>query len=248
MDCRQASAPVEHAICSDRQLRAADAAMGDAYARLLKTANDADIRTMLIDGQKRWLAQRDRLFDRRLASADKDRQRTVMLSAMQDRTQALAERPLVAIAQGQRKFAARYTGGPFAGFETSCDFLPVQESYVYGCFARRQYQHNDRVCVVDAYWATGSVYEKRFVADVVDGKPKVIATCSVGGFEGETVCPGSPGDRPRWNTRPKDTVLTPSLPKIDAEVGPDEDGPWLRACLTDLTYPLRDPSHDSSRK
>jgi len=125
MDCRQASAPVERAICGDSQLRAADAAMGTAYTKLLKAADDAAIRTMLVTSQKRWLAERDRFFDRRLASADKDTQRAAMLSAIRDRTRVLAEqssspqqRPtLIVIAQEQRKFAGRYTGGPFAGFE-----------------------------------------------------------------------------------------------------------------------------------
>lgn len=261
MDCRQASAPIERAICGDSQLRAADAAMGAAYATLLKAADDADVRTMLVASQKRWLVERDRLFDRRLASAGKDTQRAAMLSAIRDRTRVLAEqssspppRPAqIAIALGQRKFAARYTGGPFAGFETRCDFLPMQDSYVYGCFASRQYQNNSRVCTLDQYWATGRVYEKRSVADIVDGRPKVIATCSVDGVEGDSACPdtgNSSGESRRWNTQPQGTAPSPrpSLPKIDAEAGPDDDAPWLHACLTDRHYPLAGPSGDGSRK
>ena len=186
--------------------------MGEAYEKLLQAADDdADIRAMLVDSQKRWLAERDRLFDRRLASADKDAQRAIMLSAIQDRTRVLTEpsgsppqQPaLIIIAQEQRKFTGRYTGGSFAGFDTSCEFLPVQDSYVYGCFGSRQYQNYSRVCTVSRYWATGRVYEKRSVAEITDDKARVIATCSVDGVEGDTTCPGGSGEDRRWDTLPK---------------------------------------------
>ncbi len=258
MDCKQASAPVERAICDDRQLEAADVAMGEAYEKLLHAADDdTDIRTMLIDSQKRWLAERAKLFDRRLATADKDAQRAIMLAAIQDRTRVLAEQSgspsqpsLITIAQGQRKFSSRYTGGSFAGLETGCEFLPAQDSYVYGCFGSRQYQNYSRVCTLSRYWATGRIYEKRSVAEITDDKARVIATCSVDGAEGDTTCPGGSGEDRRWDTLPKADAAAPvpSLPKIDAEVGPDEDAPWLRACLTDRSYPLSDPTSDGSRK
>ncbi|TXL72167.1 DUF1311 domain-containing protein [Vineibacter terrae] len=259
MDCGQASAPAARAICGDQQLQAADAAMGEAYEKLLQAADDdADIRAMLVDSQKRWLAERDKLFDRRLASADKDAQRAIMLSAIQDRTRVLTEpsgsppqQPaLIVIAHGQRKFTARYTGGSFAGFDTSCEFLPVQDSYAYGCFASRQYQNYSRVCTASRYWATGRVHEKRSVAEISDDKARVIATCSVDGAEGDTTCPGGSGEDRRWDTLPKADAAAPmpSLPKIDAEAGPDEDAPWLRACLTDRSYPLSDPTSDGTRK
>ncbi|WP_329715426.1 lysozyme inhibitor LprI family protein [Vineibacter terrae] len=259
VDCKQASAPAVRAICGDPQLQAADAAMGEAYEKLLQAADDdADIRAMLVDSQKRWLAKRDRLFDRRLASADKDAQRAIMLSATQDRTRVLTEpsgsppqQPaLIIIAQEQRKFTGRYTGGSFAGFDTSCEFLPVQDSYVYGCFGSRQYQNYSRVCTVSRYWATGRVYEKRSVAEITDDKARVIATCSVDGVEGDTTCPGGSGEDRRWDTLPKADAPAPvsSLPKIDAEAGPDEDAPWLRTCLTDRSYPLSDPTSDGTRK
>jgi len=88
------------------------------------------------------------------------------------------------------------------------------------------------------------------VANVVDGKPKVIATCSVDGVEGDAACPdnGNPSDKSRrWNIQPKSASPQPSLPKIDAEAGPDDDAPWLRACLTDGRYPLADPTSDGRR-
>ncbi|HKU99591.1 MAG TPA: lysozyme inhibitor LprI family protein [Vineibacter sp.] len=255
LDCRQVSTPADRVICGDQQLRAANAAMDAAYEKLLKAADDdADIRAMVVDGQKRWLVERDKLFDRRLASAAPDAQHTTMLAALQDRTQVLSQQPgLVTIAQGQRKFAGRYTGGSFAGFETRCEFLPVQDSYVYGCFASRQYQNGSRICTLERYWATGRIYEKRSVAEIIDGKPRVIATCSVEGVEGDTTCPGSGNatdESGRWNTQPKGSAPspTPSLPKIDAEAGPDDDAPWLRACLTDRRYPLAAPASDGSRK
>ncbi|MGL4963867.1 MAG: lysozyme inhibitor LprI family protein [Inquilinus sp.] len=264
-DCRKASTAIEHAICDDPGLKAADVAMGQAYGRILKAATgDAEIREMLVASQKRWLAARDL----RLAGPDDDEDGTAwqgrLLKAVQDRTARLKMRSgtdpkqfdLIATAEAQRRFAARFSGGPFARFRTGCDFLPSDgrsaAADVYGCFATRFYQNKDRICGVSEDWASGAVYETHSVADVVDGKPKTVATCSVEGAAGEPPCPD--GDRDgaaRWNLQPKadDATSAGSLPRIDAEAGGlDDDAPWLQACLTDGRYPLADPTGDGSVK
>jgi hypothetical protein len=150
----------------------------------------------------------------------------------------------------------RFTGGAFAGFATDCEFLPgSRESWAdhYGCFATRSYQNYNRVCSVSEDWATYSVYETRTVADVVDGKLKTVATCSVGGFSGDSACPDGSDTEARWNLQPKadksGASAAPSPLKVDAEAGgAEDDQPWLRACLTDTGYPAADPASDGSRK
>ena len=267
LDCGKASTRLEHAICGDKTLKAADAAMGQAYAQILKAAaGDAEIRDMLVAGQKRWLAARDQ----RLAGPEEDEDdaawRARLLKAMRDRADALGQRSrtdpkqfdLIAMAEAQRRFAAQFTGGPFAGYRTDCDFLPEDGRSaapdVYGCFAARFYQNRDRVCGVAEDWASGSVSETHSVAEVVNGKLKPVATCTVGGTGGEPPCPDEDREAgAAWNLQPKaDAAASPAspLPRIDAEAGggPGDDAPWLRACLTDKSFPLADPTGDGSGK
>jgi uncharacterized protein YecT (DUF1311 family) len=267
IDCGKASTAIEHAICDTRSLKAADAALGQAYAQILKAADgDAEIHAMLVASQKRWLAARDEAFadPKDEHWDDENPWREKLLQAIRSRTEDLGKKSaadpkqfdLVARALQQRQFAARFTGGPFAGFATGCEFLPgSRESWAdhYGCFATRSYQNNNRVCSVSEDWATYSVYETRTVADVVDGKLKTVATCSVGGFGEESACPDGSDTAARWNLQPKadesGASAAPSPLKVDAEAGgAEDDQPWLRACLTDTGYPAADPASDGSRK
>lgn len=264
LDCGKASTRLERAICGDKRLKAADAAMGQAYSQILKAAaGDAEIHEMLVASQRRWLAARDR----RLAGPEEDEDDAAwharLLKAMRDRADALGERSrtdpkrfdLIATAEAQRRFAAQFTGGPFAGYSTDCDFLPSQglsgAPDTYGCFAARFYQNKDRVCSVAEDWASGSVYETHSVADVVDGRLKTVAICTVGSTGGQPACPDEDRDADaRWNVEPRGEAAARSLPQIDAEAGggPDDDAPWLRACLTDRSYPLADPASDGTPK
>lgn len=252
MDCKKASSSIEHLICADPRLVAADAAMGKAYSAALKTTNDEQIRTMLITSQRRWVAARDNRFGDLDNSVDgqtgegysKEDQRTIVLKAMQQRTRRLGDMSkatpkqpqLIQVALGERAFASHFTGGPFAGFDTSCDFLPQSGEYSYGCFGTRVYQNNARICSISQDWASGSVYETRAVADVVDGKAKLIATCKAD----QNDC--SPGDSAWSGTLDTDTQHayesrgTTALAKLDAEVD-TEEGEWLQSCLTDPHFP-----------
>jgi hypothetical protein len=253
-------------ICADTRLKQADAAMGVAYAHLLKATDDSEIRAMLVTSQRRWLAQRDA----ELGQLDQDQdannadRRQIVLDAIKSRTQYLSEPSqqdsklprLVSVALGQRKFASQFTGGPFAGFDTSCDFLPGSGTYSYGCFATHSYQNKTRVCSVREDWASGSVSETRMVADIANGRARTVATCSIGGGDADGVCPGANADGApgRWKTQgiPPDTAsMAPPAhpqPQLDADIGPDTDDPWLHACLTDTGYPMRDPTSDGESK
>lgn len=188
IDCKKAATGVEKLICADRGAVSADAALNRDYSALLKAAPDAEIRTMLVDGQKRWLAARDNALERLIESPDllpdgktpAQAARSLMLARsaqLKEKAKGSDTPALIARALEQRKFRAQFTGGPFAGFASSCDVLPPDYNN-YTCFATRHYQNKDRVCTIDEYWASGGVYTKRYVADVENGKPKVIASCS----------------------------------------------------------------------
>lgn len=254
IDCARASSPIEHMICGNSALLRADAAMGTAYAAILKAAPDPEIHAMLVTSQKRWIAARDDAFghldkvtDGRTGEGfSKAAQRSLVLRATQDRTKDLTamsdkdpkQLRLIQAALKQRRFAAQFIGGPFAGFDTSCGFLPSNggdPGYDYACFGTLQYQNSDRICGQTQDWATYRVYTSRTIADVVAGEPKLIATCKEDGcFDDEAHDTG-------WNTHPdaaSDGIVLPkSLRKLDAEVGDEEEEPWLKACLTDKHFP-----------
>lgn len=267
LDCGKASTKLERAVCGDKRLKAADAAMGQAYAQILKAAaGDAEIRDMLVAGQRRWVAARDqRLAGPEEEDEDEAAWHARLLKAMRDRADALGERSrtdpkrfdLIATAEAQRRFAAQFTGGPFAGYSTDCDFLPADgrsaSADIYGCFATRFYQNKDRVCGVTEDWASGSVSETHSIAEVVDGRLKTIAACSIGGTGGLPLCPDEDQEAEAgWTLQPNaDAAVAAAgpLPRIDAEAGGlDDDAPWLRACLTDPTYPKADPASDGTTK
>lgn len=186
-------------------------------------------------------------------------QRNAVLKAMQARTRELIEMSkgatvqprLIQVALNQRAFANRFTGGQFAGFQTSCDFLPHSDGYIYGCFGTQFYQHNTRVCSVSQDWASGSVYETRAVADVVVGKLKFIATCK--SEKGECLSGKSAASgQPQWNTMPgtldADVQRTYDQrgetvrDKLDAEVDAQDETQWLGACLADPGFPGANPA------
>jgi uncharacterized protein YecT (DUF1311 family) len=220
IDCRKASSTVEHLICGDRRLETADAAMGKAYAEILKVTDDPEIHTMLVNSQKRWLKTRDsqlgEVFPFIVENLDEPPGKAVvqrnLLVAIQDRTKGLSARSktdpkvprLIEIALGQRAFAAQYTGGPFAGISADCDFFPSTHvdagPYGYSCFASRSYQNKNRVCRVSEDWATYRIYDSGEIADVVDGKLKTVATCGNNG----PPCPAgdATGDRSDWDMHP----------------------------------------------
>lgn len=252
INCQKASTPSEKLICSDRKAEAADGELNRAYAAVLKQAPDEEIRKMLVDSQRRWIEARDQALNGLTDDSDalQDDQTPGGLAAdmILNRVAALKEirkgdklPAMIATALRQREFNKQFTGGPYAGFDVSCDILPPDYKY-YACFATRHYQNNDRICSVEEYWATGSVYVQRYVAKVVDNKPVPVASCSFNGNDAN--CPGSIADDAHWNTGPevhKVDYSSKPLPKVDGEVHDDDEYGWLKSCLSDASFPLSNP-------
>ncbi|WMD18181.1 lysozyme inhibitor LprI family protein [Achromobacter seleniivolatilans] len=247
IDCKKASSAAEKLICSDKKTVAADAELNRAYAAILKQAPDSEVRTMLVESQKRWVAARDRALDTLIntpdALSDDQSASDIARELIQNRTAEFKETQkksatpaIISRAIAQKQFQAQFTGGAFAGYSTSCDVLP--RDYVnYGCFAIRHYQNNDRVCSVDESWASGAVYTKRYVAKVVNGKPEAIASCS---FNSEDEACSDAEGKTKWNMspeQPKHVYTSEPLSKIDGEVFDSDDFAWVKTCLADPVYP-----------
>ncbi|KQQ55594.1 hypothetical protein ASF84_09635 [Pseudomonas sp. Leaf127] len=258
MDCARASAAIEHLICADSRLVTADAAMASAYASILRRTDDPEIRSVLLASQRRWMAARDQNFealrdgiDPRTGEPYTPQARShIVLKAIEARTrqlgriadQASARPELIQRAIDQRAFDAGFTGGRFAGSSVACEFVPQADAYAYGCFGTRFHQNNNRICSVSQDWASGDLYQTRAVAEVIDGKPKLIATCRPGI---QDCAEGSPG----WSTRSGDPdadtqrlydqVDKTPLARLDVELDdPQEfDDPWLTQCLTAPGFP-----------
>lgn len=248
INCTKAASAVEKLICSDKKTVAADADLNRAYQAILKQAPDEEIRAMLVASQKRWLQARDRALDRLLTDPeavpeDKTagaiaRELTENRAAQFRQARKGASTPtMIRIALEQRQFQSQFTGGAFAGYWTSCDVLPRDYEY-YSCFAIRHYQNQDRVCSVDESWASGAVYTKRYVANVVNGKPRVIASCSFS--SADEACASVGEVKAAWNRKPEApqyVYADQPLPKLDGEIDASDDADWVKACLTDPAYP-----------
>lgn len=247
INCAKAENAVDKLICSDKKAVAADADLNRAYQAILKAAPDDEIRAMLVASQKRWLAARDRALDRLLTDPesvpDDKSAREIARDVIQNRSAQFKEigkgsstPPIISRALEQRQFQSQFTGGDFAGYWTTCDVLPRDGDYA--CFATRHYQNNDRLCSVDESWASGTVYTKRYVANVVNGKPKVIASCS---FNDAAQACITLGDTPaKWNRQPEMpqyVYADKPLPKLDGEIDASDDADWVKACLTEPGFP-----------
>ena len=127
IDCRKVLTRVDSLICADASLMAADAALGAAYFKLLKSTGDKEIHDLLIVSRRRWLKARDEGDSTGAIDGDK----ALVLAETRDRTSALSAirgstgtPGLVEQLERQREFASHYTGGPFSGYETSCWSAP----------------------------------------------------------------------------------------------------------------------------
>lgn len=242
INCARAANPVEKRICSSASLRAADAAMGRAYTALLAAAPDREIRAMLVRSQRRWVAARND----GLASDFDDAPLPIetLRDAILDRTQQLEDRSgkgLIAEAEAQRRFLAKYTGGPFTGTDTNCFFAPnapESKTYSYVCTGALHVQNGSRVCSIGQDWATWRLYTHYGVSKVADGEAAPVAFCD--DHKGD--CSGSGFGKSGWGSAAAagDNFPSPAtgLPKLDAEgVWPlfDSDITWFNTCLTSPT-------------
>lgn len=249
IDCSKATDPIDVRICGNKGLKAADAAMGQAYSALLKTAPDADIRSMLVSSQRRWIAARNKGLTTNSEGAPLPV--SELQKAITERTSRLSDRSdkgLVVKAEAQRRFLAKYSGGNFSGFDTSCEFIPNdrdQTSFSYQCYGAMHVQNKDRVCTADTDWATWSMSEDYGVSTVQGDTVKPAALCN---DQSGNICDASKntdkGEDSNWKVNPEKDEHFPtpkmSLPKLDVEgIWPleDTDTAWFDQCLTSPTYP-----------
>ncbi|VWD24603.1 hypothetical protein BLA18112_05610 [Burkholderia lata] len=247
MDCAKAVQPIEKRICASAVLRAADTRMNSAYAGALKAAPDTAIRDMLVRSQRRWIdARNNRLgadYEGRPLAVDEVRK------AIDRRTAVLSDQSnkgLIARAQAERQWLAKYTGGPLTGFDANCDFIPDDASGAhvsYACFGAVHVQHHARVCSQSEDWATGAVYQYRSVSAADGGKVRPVAFCEAqahgsacdsGGKQSAWMRAGTSGDDNRAS------APVTGLPQLDAEMWPIGDGDdalWFDRCLKASVFP-----------
>ena len=214
IDCGKASSPSRTDLLQPRG-ESRDAGLNRAYAALMKQAPDDEIRAMLKDSQRRWLAARDGKLQDLIANIDAVPEGKTAGSVAADLISA--HRRADGARQGQQaaqadqhgagpaEFRQQFTGGPY---DVVCELLPPND--IYACFAISHYQNKDRVCTAEQYWATGSVYAQRYVAKVVDQKLVPVASCSYNGNDdncraaSRTRRAGTPVPRcaRRWAIRP----------------------------------------------
>ncbi|AXF20782.1 hypothetical protein CUJ89_09990 [Burkholderia pyrrocinia] len=247
MDCAKAVQSIEKRICTNPVLRAADARMNLAYAGALKVAPDTAIHNMLVRSQRRWIGARNNRLD-----ADYDGHPLAVdevRKAIDRRTAVLADQSgkgLIAQAQAERQWLAKYTGGPLTGFDANCDFIPDDASGAhvsYACFGAVHVQHRARVCSQSEDWATGAVYQYRSVSAADGGKMRPVAFCE--GQAHASACDNG-GAQSRWtragasggdNRAPAPPT---GLPQLDAEmwpIGDGDDAEWFERCLTAAKFP-----------
>lgn len=247
IDCSKATDPIDVRICGNTSLKAADAAMGQAYSALLKTAPDADVRSMLVNSQRRWIAARNE----RLSANSEGAALPVseLRKAITERTSRLSDRSdkgLVAQVAAQRRFLAKYSGGTFSGFDTGCEFIPNdrdQKSFSYQCYGAMHVQNKDRVCSANTDWATWSLSENYGVSTVQGDTAKPSAVCN---DQSGDICGAGKdkGGDSSWKLNPEKDEHFPSpkpnLAKLDVEgIWPLEetDATWFDQCLTSPIYP-----------
>ncbi len=242
IDCTKASDAIDKRICGDAGLKAADAAMGQAYSALLKSAPDAEVRSMLVNSQRRWVAARNEWF----SSNPGDHPLSVreLRKAITDRTSGLADRSdkgFVAQAEAQRRFLTKYTGGAFSGFDVSCEFIPddnKQKSFSYQCTGAVHVRNGDRVCSLSAEFASWALYQYYGVSTIAAEQAKPAAFC---GDQSGDICES--GKNGKWDLDPDPNhfpVPKRDLPKLDAEIDwplAESDATWFDRCLASPTYP-----------
>ena len=247
MNCAKAKEPAEKRICANASLLAADAKMNTAYTAILKAAPDAEIRAMLVRSQRRWIAARNKLLNGNWGDDSDGGGTPVPLAqirkAINERTRVLAdrsERGLIAVAQAQRRWLAKYTGGPLAGFRAECEFFPTSNRFTefnYGCTGAISVQHQARVCSWSEQWATYAGYDYYSVSTVEGG---LQAFCE--GFSNDCTNAKAPEGWRRIETvepHRQSDVPAPvaDQPKFDAEMFIDDHAQFFDACLTAPEYP-----------
>ncbi|TPM38607.1 lysozyme inhibitor LprI family protein [Mesorhizobium sp. B2-3-4] len=262
-DCAKASSDVEHQICGSKALRRADEDMSAAYTKLLRTLDDPEIHAALIESQRRWIKARDSGINdpATLEGSGTDDDSTppswadVLTRVTRERTSFLKKtaggKPaFVAGALAQRKALGPSGKGPWAGFSSSCYFIPDRQhpnDYTYNCFGSMSRQNGDRVCSESTDFASYTSQTTRIVADIVDGRAQARAKCGFG--NDVKTCPDETVDKAAadggWdmNAGKDDAPGKPEL-KLDPEASETvADAGWMDACLADKSFPAGASGH-----
>jgi uncharacterized protein YecT (DUF1311 family) len=253
LDCPKASHEAEKLICAFPEAKKADEAMSAAYFALLRRTPDPEFHEALIRSQRRWIEARSRGVPRIDGQEDEEPDDSkVLLKITRDRLDFLkGSRPIHTMEQ-QRKVASKESGGPFAGYEGPCGFMPPRFGHwEYACWIATHRQHKDRICSVGEEWATGHTTERRLVSVVTNREAKPVASCYTG-YAGHS-CPDPENIAidevsAHWNTNPQISVgdLGPpragNLWKYDPDGPPGFDEPWMQDCLFAPSYPRPEPS------
>jgi uncharacterized protein YecT (DUF1311 family) len=258
LDCVKASSKIEKLFCATPELKKADEAMGSAYFKLLHETVDPKFHEALIQSQRRWLKVRSDGPDRfGQAEGDKTDDRDILLQMTRDRLRFLQTGEPIRIMEAQRKATSGDSGGPFAGFRTSCVLQPPPyANWAFECWGSVHRQNTNRVCSSVKLWASGHSTEYRLVSVLEGGKPKQSAVCSTESSGDRPLCPGL-GDTPReradarWDTNFSGTLnfsadLDPGgLWEYDPDIGSEVvEEPWLNGCLTSSNFPPSKSSPD----
>jgi uncharacterized protein YecT (DUF1311 family) len=250
LDCAKASQPVEKLLCATAALRQADDEMSAAYFKLLRETGDPEFHALLIRSQRRWLAQRlggPQRFG--LAEGDKTDDRDVLLAMTRGRLDFLKSGTPIRTMEDQRRIASRGSGGRFAGYHASCQFLPPPYGdWRYGCWSTVYRQHHDRICSVAQTWASGHMTDYRLVSVVENGMPRAVASCSIGYASTDELCAepylsGESKSTAHWNTNPLVMDVSPipgteDLWRYDPDLVPEQyDQSWMNDCLFAPVFP-----------
>ncbi|QOZ49079.1 hypothetical protein XH89_34080 [Bradyrhizobium sp. CCBAU 53340] len=258
LDCAKASLKADKLICAFPEAKQADEEMSAAYFALLRRTTDPDFHEALIRSQRRWIEARSRGVPRIDGEQDEEPDdRKVLLKVTKDRLGFLKGNAPIRTMELQRKVASKDGGGPFAGYEGPCDFMPPRYGHwEYACWIATHRQHKDRVCSVGEEWTSGHTTERRLVSVVTNGEPKPVASCYTG-YAGHSCPEPDIGAAAHWDTNPQISAgdLAPpragSLWKYDPDGPAGYDEPWMQDCLLAPNYPpadLRRPESSSAGK
>ncbi|MGM4985390.1 MULTISPECIES: lysozyme inhibitor LprI family protein [Rhizobium] len=259
LDCANAKQPVDRLICNNPSLRKADTEMSKAYFDLLRSVKDPEIHQALVSSQQRWVGLRY-IEGSRLQPDERKQEINLLRDDTAQRTRNLAMKggvpessALVANAVAQQRYVSRFSGGPYSGYWTECDFIPSgEDSHDYECFGVKAIQNAARVCSDYTYWASGRYYDFSKVANVSNGKLVTVAGC--GGEDAQ--CPddaaaGLDKGKTGWDFHvdEHDDRYNPDLShspvfRIDPDFKDEDDisgiaPDWMTQCLADPDFPPR---------
>ena len=249
LDCAKATAPVEKQFCANPELRKADEAMSTAYFKLLRGSANPEFREALTRSQRRWLKERSETPGFDAFKDDPAEGRKALLKMTRDRQQFLRAAGPIEAMEEQKEAGSKASGGSFAGYDTSCSFLPPPYGdWLYACFGTVHRQHRDRICSLRTEWASGHATEYRLVSLLTKGEPKPVASCSTGYAGTREQCPEPDDDAEtkaiaHWNTNPLpansySVARAAGLWKYDPDIRLSNEGQlWMDDCLFASSYP-----------